>query len=67
MLAERVREWTRQWEQEGQAKVLTRLLERKFGSLDAAVRSRIAQADSERLLAWSERVLTAERLEDVFQ
>jgi hypothetical protein len=67
MLAERVQEWTRQWEQQGVAKVLTRQIERKFGPLDPAVRTRIAQADSERLLEWSERVLTAERLEDVFQ
>jgi len=67
MLAERVKEWTKQWEQGGEAKFLTRLLERKFGPLDAEVRSRIAQADSERLLEWGERVLTAERLEDVFQ
>jgi hypothetical protein len=70
MLAERVQEWTKQWKQEGrqegEAGVLMRLLERKFGPLDAAVRSRIAQADSETLLEWSERVLTAERLEDVF-
>jgi hypothetical protein len=37
MLAERVQEWTKQWEQEGEAKFLTRLLERKFGPLEAAV------------------------------
>jgi hypothetical protein len=67
MLAERVQEWTRKWEQEGVAKVVMRQLERKFGPLDAAVRTHISQADSERLLEWSERVLTAERLEDVFQ
>jgi hypothetical protein len=67
MLAERVREWTRKWEQDGQAMVVTRLLERKFGPLDAEVRSRIAEADTEQLLEWAERVLTAERLEDVFQ
>jgi hypothetical protein len=71
MLAERVREWTRQWREEGRqecgAEFLTRQLERKFGPLDAAVRSRIEQADSEQLLEWAERVLTAERLEDVFQ
>jgi hypothetical protein len=44
-----------------------RQLERKFGPLDADVRSRIERADSEQLLEWAERVLTAERLEDVLQ
>jgi hypothetical protein len=69
MLAERVKEWERQWwqggKQEGVAAVLLRQLERKFGPLDATMREHIAQADTDRLLAWSERVLTAERLEDV--
>jgi len=67
MLAERVQEWTKQWKQEGEAGLLMRQLERKFGPLDAAVRTRLERADSERLLEWAERVLTAERLEDVFQ
>jgi hypothetical protein len=66
MLAERVQEWTKQWKLEGEAEFLTQQLEHKFGPLDAAVRNRIAQADSERLLDWGMRVLTAERLEDVF-
>jgi hypothetical protein len=42
-------------------------LEHKFGVLDAAVRDRIAHADSEQLLTWGERVLTAQRLEEVLQ
>jgi hypothetical protein len=52
--------------QEGEASLLLRLLERKFGRLDARTRKRIRSADAERLLVWGERVLTAERLEDVF-
>jgi flagellar biosynthesis/type III secretory pathway protein FliH len=73
MLAERVQEWTRQWweegrqegRQQGEAAILLRQLERKFGPLGANVRERITRADAERLLVWSERVLTATSLEEV--
>ena len=53
--------------QEGEAALLLRLLERKFGRLDAQTRRRVRGADAERLLDWGERMLTAERLEDVFE
>ncbi len=46
--------------------MLSRLLLLKFGELPAGVRERIARADAEHLLLWSERVLTANRLEQVF-
>jgi hypothetical protein len=52
--------------QEGEAAVLLRQLERKFGRVDSKTRKRVQSADAERLLDWSERVLTADRLEDVF-
>lgn len=52
--------------QEGGATLLLRQLERKFGRVDAKTRKRVQSADAERLLDWGERVLTAERLEDVF-
>lgn len=52
--------------QEGEAALLLRLLERKFGRLDPQTRKRVRSADAQRLLDWGERVLTAERLEDVF-
>lgn len=51
---------------EGERRMLVRLLERKFGALDAEARRRIEKADDEELLAWSENLLSAERLEDVF-
>jgi hypothetical protein len=51
--------------QEGEAAVLLRQIERKFGPPGEAVRRRIAQADAETLLAWSERILTAEDLDAV--
>lgn len=70
MLAERVKEWSRRWQeggrQEGRAELLTRQLERKFGVLEASVRDRIDRADAEQLLEWAERVLTAPSVEDVF-
>ena len=60
--AERFRE---EGMQQGEARVLERLLTLKFGALPAAVQRRIAEADEPTLLAWSERVLSAARLEDV--
>ena len=76
MLAERVKEWTMDWKQqgieegrkEGEAAVLLRQIERKFGAEAAeAYRTRIDQADADTLLLWSERILTAERVEELFQ
>lgn len=52
--------------QQGEASLLLRQQERKFGRLDPQTRKRVRSADAERLLDWGERVLTAERLEDVF-
>jgi len=74
MLRETVLEWTREWEQnglqkgrrEGEARLLMRLLELKFGPLKPEDQARIDGADAERLLAWGERVLTARSLAEVF-
>lgn len=52
--------------QEGQILVLTRLLTRRFGPLPGWVPERLAQASSEELEQWVERVLDAQRLEEVF-
>jgi hypothetical protein len=52
--------------QTGQKQVVTRLLERRFGTIPGIYRDQIAAADSETLLKWSERVLSADRLEQVF-
>ena len=79
LLAERVVEWTHPWReegleagrrvgrQEGQAAVLIRFLERKFGPLEEAQRQRIREAHAPTLLEWEDRVFSADRLEDVFQ
>jgi hypothetical protein len=38
----------------------------KFGELSETVLQQIEQADEQTLLQWSERVLSAERLDDVW-
>ncbi len=51
----------------GEAKVLLRQIELKFGTVSEQDRQRIESADAETLLIWSERVLTAESLTEVFR
>jgi len=51
---------------EGEATVLLRLIELKFGPPDAAMRKRVESADAETLLRWSERILTAASLDELF-
>jgi flagellar biosynthesis/type III secretory pathway protein FliH len=65
-IQEGIQKGIREGRQEGEAALLLRLLERKFGRIDPKTRKRVQSADAERLLDWGERVLTAERLEDVF-
>lgn len=75
MLAESIDRWNREIREkgrqegyrEGEAGILLRQLRLKFGPLDAAIESRVRSADAERLLEWGDRILSAERLEDVFQ
>lgn len=54
-----------QGQRQGEAAVLLRLLERKFGPPDSRIRAQVEQADAETLLEWSERILTADRPEAV--
>jgi hypothetical protein len=42
------------------------LLEVKFGTVDALTRERVLSAGPQLLLQWGERLVTAERLTDVF-
>jgi hypothetical protein len=75
MLAENIDRWThealakarREGCQEGEARALPRLLRLKFGPPAPETEERVRSADADRLLEWTERVLTAERLADVFQ
>jgi hypothetical protein len=51
--------------QKGEANVLLRQIERKFGPPNPSVRRRIEEADAETILEWSERILDAETLDAV--
>jgi predicted transposase YdaD len=75
MLAESIDRWNREireegrqeGRQEGEARVVLRQLRLKFGPLETEIEERVRSADSDRLLEWGERVLTAESLQDVFR
>jgi len=65
-IAERFREEGRQQgKHQGATLVLERWLRLKFGALPDEVQCRIEQASEQTLLMWSERVLTADRLDEV--
>src|SRR5690606_27841346 len=82
MLAERVQQWYREYEQKGlQAglekglaqgrtdearRILLRLTERRFGGLAESITSRINEADLATLEGWTDRVLDATTPEDIF-
>jgi hypothetical protein len=70
LFRETVGSWTRHCQEEGRrrgvAECLARLLDLRFGPLDAQDRARLGEAEAERLLGWGERVLTAASLEEVF-
>jgi predicted transposase YdaD len=51
---------------EGAARLLVRQLGRRFGAVPDGVRKRIDAASLEQLEAWSDRVLDAATLDDVF-
>ncbi len=50
----------------GEATVLLRQIELRFGAISEQDRRRIESANAETLLKWSERVLTVESLDQVF-
>lgn len=78
MLEERVKQWNRQLikqgreeglkkgRKEGEAGLVLRLLERKFGPLDEATVARVRAARAAQRRAWAERLLTAGTLDEVF-
>jgi len=75
MLAERVKEWTYEWEEKGMQKgmqkgevgILLRQMHLKFGKLDAEVLAMVESAGAEQLLVWSEHILSAKTVEEIFQ
>jgi hypothetical protein len=52
---------------EGEAAILLRLIALKFGPPSEHVHERIEAADADTLLDWSTRILTAERVDDIFR
>ncbi len=56
----------RRGEVRGAAVLLRGQLDECFGELPTAVVERLEQADGERLLAWSRRVLRARTIDEVF-
>jgi hypothetical protein len=70
MLATRAEQWKQQWllegEQRGEAALLTRLLERRFGTLPDWARDRVQAADTPAIKEWALRLLEAASLEDIF-
>lgn len=83
MLAESIDRWNREIREEGrregrqeafqeairegEAGMLLHLLRSKFGPLDPETEERVRSADAERLLAWVDRILTAESLQAIFR
>ena len=58
------------WEEgreEALAAMLTKLLIRRFGPLNAVTQARLRQATAEQLEAWTDRILDATDLEAVFR
>ena len=58
--------WLARGRTQGQAKLLLRQLEKKFGPLHKTVVARIRRARSEQLEHWADQILTAAKLDDVF-
>jgi hypothetical protein len=52
--------------QQGEARILLRLFKLKFGDIPDRVRERIETADPDTLLNWSDRILTAETPDAIF-
>ena len=51
--------------QQGEVRVLVRQLTRRFGDLPEETMKKIESADADTLLQWSERVLSAQTLNEV--
>ena len=74
IMLERLDDWTAGARQEGMqqgmheegAAILRRLVKKKFGHVSQEAEERIEKADSDTLLVWSENVLSAETIDEVF-
>jgi Domain of unknown function (DUF4351) len=70
MIAEHAIDWSTQWRdegrKEGEAAVLLRQLQRKFGSLSPEIQDSVHNADADQLLDWADRFVTAATVEEIF-
>jgi len=60
-------DWLEQSKEEGRKEVLIRLLEKKFGKLEAKTRASIFNLDTDALLKCADRLLTARTLQEVIK
>ena len=66
MLRERAEEWQQEWLEQGETKLLNRLLTRRFGNLPTWVTEKLDQASGEEIERWGDNILEAATLEEVF-
>ena len=78
MIAESSIDWTAEWREkglregrrqgrkEGEAGFLLRMLQRLHGPLASEIEERVRGAETDQLLEWGERLVTADSLEEVF-
>ena len=83
MLKQQVKQWERELREEGmregiekgiekgktkgELELVLELLEDKFGTIPEEYRDRVNRAGSEQLVAWAKRILSAEKIDDVFE
>ena len=61
-----IQQGKRQGMQQGESTMLVRQIERKFGQVSKEVKQKIGLADSDTLLEWGEKILSASTLDDIF-
>ncbi len=61
-----VRQGMRQGMRQGESTMLLRQMERKFGQVSEEVKQKIEAADSDTLLEWGEKIISASTTDDVF-
>ncbi|EDN68167.1 hypothetical protein BGP_1157 [Beggiatoa sp. PS] len=59
-------QWDKEGRMKGEARLLVNLLEKKFGTLDEKHRNIIQSLDTKTLLAYAEKILTAQTAQEVF-
>ena len=58
--------WNDMLRAEERANIVLSLIAEKFGTVDDTVTAKVRSADGEHLLEWAKRILTARRLDEVF-